>query len=297
VHVELAARTSQQADELRATRLNTRYLPGAELPSTVVVTPAADLELDHHDLVLLAVPARALPQVVAAHGARIPRSAGVMVLTKGLVRGGTLPSAYVAERTKARAVAVLGGPGHAADALANGAALVAASTDPAFAKETVALLREAGLDTTASSDVVGVELAACAKNAAALAAAAAARFGPNAAGAAAGKVFAEVASLAHARGAHPATFTGLAGTGDLIATVLAEGSRNRRAGELLGGGFAPEEIGAVLGQTAEALDALPELAAVLKAERLPSPATESLAALVEGRIEPDRWVAGVTRAA
>ena len=259
--------------------------------------PCAELELAHHDLVVLAVPARALPQVVAAHGARIPRRAGVLVLAKGLVPGGAQPSAYVAERTTARAVAVVGGPGHAADALANGAALVVASTDLAFAKESVALLRDAGLEAGATRDVVGVELAACAKNAAALAAAAGARFGPNAAGAAAGKVFAEVAALARARGADPETFTGLAGAGDLVATVLADGSRNRRAGELLAGGYSAEEIAAAIGQTAEALDALPELAAVLRAARLPASATDSLAALIEGRIEPDRWAAGVTRAA
>src|SRR3954468_2236644 len=237
VQVDLAPRTPEQAERLAATRVNERYLPGVELPEAVTICAAADLDLDHHDLVVLAVPARALPQVIAAHGARIPRRAGVMVLTKGVVPGGALPSAYVAERTTARAVAVLGGPGHAADALANGTALVAASTDPAFAKEAVALLREAGLEATASRDVVGVELAACAKNAAALAAAAAARVGPNAAGAAAGRVFSEVAALARARGADPATFTGLAGTGDLVATVLAESSRNRRAGELLAGGL------------------------------------------------------------
>jgi len=79
--------------------------------------------------------------------------------------------------------------------------------------------------------------------------------------------------------------------------VLAESSRNRRAGELLAGGLNAAEIGAALDQTAEALDALPELAAVLRAERVPAPATAALADLVEGRIEPDRWVAAVTRAA
>ena len=42
--------------------------------------------------------------------------------------------------------------------------------------------------------------------------------------------------------------------GDLVATVVAEGSRNRRAGELLGQGMPAESIGDELGQSSEALD-------------------------------------------
>ena len=99
-------------------------------------------------------------------------------------------------------------------------------------------LGAAGFDVAVTPDIIGVELAGCAKNAAALAAAAASGAGPNAAGAAAGKVFAEVDAYARRSGSRPETFAGLAGTGDLVATVLATGSRNRRAGELLAQGMA-----------------------------------------------------------
>ena len=37
-----------------------------------------------------------------------------------------------------------------------------------------------------------------------------------------GKVFAEVDALARVRGGRPETFAGLAGTGDLVATVVSE---------------------------------------------------------------------------
>ena len=84
--------------------------------------------------------------------------------------------------------------------------------------------------------MTGAELAACAKNAAALASAAAATRGANLAGAAAGRVFSEVHELAVASGGRSETFAGLAGAGDLVATAMAEGSRNRRAGELVGAG-------------------------------------------------------------
>jgi glycerol-3-phosphate dehydrogenase (NAD(P)+) len=293
--VELGCRTGEQATTIGAARLNERYLPGIELPESVRVMRAAELELGGHDLVCFAVPARSLPAAIAAHAERIPRRSGVLVLSKGLVPPlGTLPSAFAAERVNARAVAVLGGPAHAADVLEHGASVVLASLNGGFARQLADALGAASLDVTISSDVTGVELAGCAKNVAVLAAAAAALAGPNVAGAAAGKVFAEVDALARRRGGRPETFAGLAGAGDLVATVVATGSRNRRAGELLAQGVPAAEIGPVLGHAAEAVDSVALLATVARSERLDTPALDSLAALVEGRIEPERWTATVT---
>jgi glycerol-3-phosphate dehydrogenase (NAD(P)+) len=295
LEVELGCRTHEQVQALEESRENERYLPGVALPDSVRVVRAADLELGGHDLVCLAVPARALPAVLAAQGERIPRRAGLLVVSKGLVPPlGTLPSAFAAERSRARAVAALGGPAHAAEMLEHGASVVLASIDGGFGRQLSDALRTAGLDVSITTDVTGVELAGCAKNAAVLAAAAASAAGPNVAGAAAGKVFAEVDALARTRGGRPETFAGLAGAGDLVATVVAASSRNRRAGELLAQGVAPGEIGAVLGQAVEAVDSVPLLATVAREQHLQSPALEGLAALVEGRIDPERWTATVT---
>jgi glycerol-3-phosphate dehydrogenase (NAD(P)+) len=296
LEVELGCRTREQVDELTALRENERYLPGVTLPDSVRVLRAADLELSGHDLVCLAVPARSLPSVLAAHGERIPRRAGLLLLCKGVVPPlGAVPSEFVSRRSRARAIAVLGGPAHAADALEHGASVVLATAAQGFARQLADVLGAAGLDVSTTGDVMGVEFAGCAKNAAVLAAAAAAPAGPNIAGAAAGKVFAEVDALARRHGSRPETFTGLAGAGDLVATVVASGSRNRRAGEMLARGVPTAEITAVLGQAAEAVDSVPLLATVARGAHLEAPALESLAALVEGRIDPERWAATVTK--
>jgi len=295
LEVELGCRTQEQALALQNSRENQRYLPGVELPESVRVLRASELNPEGYDMVCLAVPAKALPAVLAAHGGRISRRIGVVVVSKGLVPPlGTLPAAFAAERCNARAVAVLGGPAHAAEMLERGASVVLASIDGGFARQLADALRPAKLDVTITSDVTGVELAGCAKNAAVLAAAAAAGAGPNIAGAAAGKVFAEIDALARASGARAETFAGLAGAGDLVATVVASGSRNRRAGELLAQGVPSKDIGAVLGHTAEAVDSVPLLAEAARHAHLDSPALDGLAALVEGRIEPERWAATVT---
>ena len=296
MEVDLGCRTLEQAKQLQASRENPRYLPGVTIPDSVRVLRASDLSPAGHDIVCLAVPAKALPAVLAAHGGDISSRVGVLVVSKGMVPPlGTLPSAFTAERCNARAVAVIGGPAHAAEMLERGASIVVASLDKAFSKQLADALAAAKLDVSITSDVTGVELAGCAKNAAVLAAAAAAsQGGANIAGAAAGKVFAEVDALARARGCRPETFAGLAGAGDLVATVVASGSRNRRAGELLAQGMPAAEIGQALGQAAEAVDSVPLLATAAREARLDAPALDRLAALVEGRIDPDQWAATVT---
>ncbi len=295
LEVELGTRTREQAAAVTASRVNEGYLPGTKLPGSVRIARASELDLADADLVCLTVPARALPNVLAAHGDRIPQSAGVLVLSKGLVPPlGTLPSAFVAERCAARAIAVLGGPADAAEVLEHGASVVLATVDRGFARNLADVLGAAGLDVSKSSDVTGVELAATAKNVAVLAAAVALVAGPNIAGAAAGKVFAEVDALARARGGRPETFAGLAGAGDLVATVVSSSSRNRRAGELLAQGVPASEIDNALGQAVEAVDSAPLLASVARDAHLEAPALESLAALVEGRIEPEQWTATMT---
>jgi 1-acyl-sn-glycerol-3-phosphate acyltransferase len=293
--VDLGTHTREQAHTLNTAHVNDDDLPGVELPGSVRVTPAAELELGTHDLICLAVPARALPAVMAAHGDKIPRRAGVLVLSKGLVPPlGTLPSAFVAERCAARAVAALGGPADAADVLEHGASVVLASVDRAFRRQLSDALSTAGFEVTATGDVTGVELAGAAKNVAVLAAAVASIAGPNLAGAAAGKVFAEVDALARAHGGRPETFAGLAGAGDLVASAVSPNERNRKAGELLAQGVPATEIGNALGHTAEAVESAPLLATVARNAQLETPALDSLTALIEGRIEPEQWTATVT---
>ena len=90
-------------------------------------------------------------------------------------------------------------------------------------------------------------------------------------------MFAEVDALARHAGSSPETFAGLAGAGDLVATVLAESSRNRRAGEMLADGVPAEDIDTALGQTAEAVACVPLLAERVQAAGVDAPALRGLA--------------------
>ena len=110
-------------------------------------------------------------------------------------------------------------------------------------------------------------------------------------------MFSEVHSLAAKQGARTETFLGLAGAGDLVATALAEHSRNRRAGELLGQGVPGDQIPGILPQAAEGISSVPLLVEALDREGIPCPALEALCGLIEGRIDASEWLASVRRAA
>jgi glycerol-3-phosphate dehydrogenase (NAD(P)+) len=288
----LQARTGEQVERLAAERENRVYLPGVELPRELRIEPVS-AGLARSEYVFLGVPSRGLGEVIAGLAAAgLPPRAALVSLAKGLVPpDGIAPTALLRARYGGHRVACLGGPAHAREMVADGAGLVAASGDEALAKAIATVFIRAGVVCEQSLDPVGVELAGAAKNAAALAAGATEAQGLNAAGAAAGHIFAEVWRFAEGQGARPESMIGLAGTGDLVATALAPQSRNRRAGELLGQGVRTEEIPARVGQAVEALESVPLLARALERAGVTAPVTSALGRLIAGRLPLDDWVA------
>ncbi len=294
--VQLGTRTAGQAAEIDAAGENPRYLEGVRLPDSVRVRQASEIELAGLDLVCLAIPSGSLPQAVGAIADRVGARSSLLLLTKGLIAPqGQLPAEYVGERIHARAIACLGGPAHAREAVSGVAALVLGSADLDLRDQLGEVFDRAGLVCERSGDVTGVEMAGAAKNAAALAAAAAESHGLNAAGIAAAEIWRECIEHAIGRGAELETFSGLAGVGDLTATVMAPSGRNRRAGELLGRGTPAEEIPALIGQASEGLDAVPLLATAVSAAGRQAEALDGLAALIRGEIDTEAWVAGLRR--
>ena len=127
-------------------------------------------------------PRAALPAAVAAHGAAIPRAHRRARCSPraSCRRSARCRRAYVAERVAAWAVGALGGPGaRRRRARARRLARARLARPRRSRRQVADALAAAGFDVAARADVVGVELAGCAKNAAALAAAAAAAAGPE----------------------------------------------------------------------------------------------------------------------
>ncbi|HTW43307.1 MAG TPA: NAD(P)H-dependent glycerol-3-phosphate dehydrogenase [Solirubrobacteraceae bacterium] len=294
----LQTHTAEQAELIErehtanGARENRRYLPGVELPAQLRIEPPSAV-LSRADYVFLAVPSRGLGEVIERLGASgLGRRTAVVSVAKGLVPPqGMPPTLVLGARFGAERVACVGGPAHAQEMVHAGAGLVAASADEELARALAQVFTRAGVVCEISNDPVGVELAGAAKNAAALAAGATEAQGLNAAGAAAGHIFAEVWRYAERLGARPESMIGLAGAGDLVATALAPESRNRRAGELLAAGVPAAEIPAQVGQAVEALESVPLLAHALEAAGVGAPVTGALGRLISGELPLDDWVA------
>ena len=298
LEVQLGCRTTSQAARLLDDRENADYLPGVALDRAIEPRTVREIEFAGVDLVVLAVPCSSLPAAIGQIGARVGERSAVLVTSKGLVPPlGTTPSAYVAERVRARAVSSLAGPVHAREAIEVGASVVVVTRDADLRRQLGEVLAAGGLTVDATDDVTGAELAAAAKNAAALASGAASVRSANLAGAAAGRVFSEVHQLAVASGGRSETFAGLAGAGDLVATAIAEGSRNRRAGELVGAGMATGQVAATVRQTAESLDTVPLLSEAFEREGIDAPVTTGLRRVLDGEESPEQWLESVRSAA
>jgi glycerol-3-phosphate dehydrogenase (NAD(P)+) len=288
----LQTRSAEQAELVDGQRENHRYLPGVELPPQLRVEPAS-AGVARADYVFLAVPSSGLGEVIERLGATgLGRRTAVVSVAKGLVPpDGLPPTRVLSAHFGPERVACVGGPAHAQEMVHAGAGLVAACASEELARSLAQVFTRAGVVCELSDDPVGVELAGAAKNAAALAAGATEAQGLNAAGAAAGHIFAEVWRYAETLGARPESMIGLAGAGDLVATALARESRNRRAGELLAAGVPAAEIPAQVGQAVEALESVPLLARAVESAGVGAPVTSALARLISGELPLDDWVA------
>lgn len=295
VRTTLLCRTAEQAAELEDRRENLRYLPGVELSSHIRVREfgARDDQLTKQDLVYLAVPSRGVVDAVAElRRLGVPDDCGVVSLVKALIKPDGRPVTLLLEEAfGVERVACVGGPAHAREMVESGAGLVCASRSEVLAHGVAEVFQRAGVVCEVSDDPVGVELAGVAKNAAAVAVGATQAQGLNAAGMAAADIFLEVLGLAARSGGTARTFVGRAGTGDLVATALAPTSRNRTAGELLAQGVPAAEIPTRIGQAVEALETVSLLALAVEREGLDAPVLSALAALIDGTLPLDEWVA------
>jgi hypothetical protein len=131
-----------------------------------------------------------------------------------------------------------------------------------------------------NDDLVGVELCGAAKNVIALAAGMSdgLGFGDNAKAALITRGLAEMTRLGAAAGAHDATFRGLAGMGDLVATCTSRHSRNRRAGEMIARGARADDVEQEIGQVVEGLATVRALLTRAQGAGVELPISEQVAA-------------------
>jgi glycerol-3-phosphate dehydrogenase (NAD(P)+) len=275
--VVLACRSPEQAQAIAANGWNPRHLQQVDLSAAQAVA-IADAPGDV-DVIVAAVPSRAFGDVVEA----LPGTAPILSLAKGL---DPETGERLSTRVRGRPVAVLSGPNMAEEiAVGLPTAAVIASEDGFLAGQLQHALNSTLFRAYVNPDLVGVELCAAAKNVIALAAGGVdgLRLGDNAKASLIARGLAEMSRLGEAAGARPETFAGLAGIGDLVVTCQSRHGRNRRAGELIAQGLAPEQAIAEIGETVEGLTTAPVLRDLARRLEVELPITEGVCAVLSGQ--------------
>ncbi len=272
--VTLWGRDAAQADAMRASRCNQRYLPEIPLPPELKLTADMQAACASAELILLAVPIAALRATLLQIASRFPLSnsppqAGERANEKGNLQSlpviwackgfeadtSQLPHQVAAETLPHNFhCGVLSGPSFAVE-VARGlpTALTLASSDGEFAGRAAQWLHHARLRIYSSTDVMGVEVGGAVKNVLAIAAGIAEGmgFGHNARAALITRGLAEMTRLGLKMGGRAETLGGLSGAGDLILTCTGDLSRNRQVGILLAQQQALPDILQQLGHVAE----------------------------------------------
>ena len=290
--VALWGRRAELCEAINRSHENAEYLPGIELPPAVWSTPDAAQALDGAEVVVLAVPSQTLRGNLEGWAPLLPPDAVLVSLMKGIELGTTKRmSEVVAEVTGAGPdrVAVVSGPNLAKEiALRQPAASVIACEEEAVAEKLQLTCMTPYFRPYTNPDVVGVELSGAVKNVIALAVGLAdgMGFGDNSKASIITRGLAETTRLGMALGADPATFAGLAGIGDLVATCMSPLSRNRTFGEKLGRGQSLEEVVASTRQTAEGVKSCESVLALARAHGVDMPITEHIVAAVHDGLPP-----------
>lgn len=274
-------------EQIRAGRTNPRFLPGVELPPEIDFTADRSAAASA-DAVVIAAPSRYFADVVSSFASHIRRHTPVVSVTKGLdQRTGHRMTELAEELLGRRAVAALSGPSHAEE-VARGipSAVVIGCTDPAIATLFQELFISPAFRVYTSDDVIGVEFGGALKNVIAIAAGVCdgIGFGDNSKAALMTRGLAEISRLGCALGAHPATFAGLSGMGDLVVTCTSRHSRNRGVGERLGRGETWEQIQRGMVQVAEGVWTSGTARMLARERKVDVPITEAVYAVIyEGK--------------
>ncbi len=238
--------------EMRASRENTRFLPGIPLPEGLELTADLAAAVDGAEQVVLASPAQYLRGLLERLASlSLPERTILVNVAKG-IETGTLKrmSELVEDMLGRRRYAVFSGPSHAEEVARRiPTAVVAASRDASVYEAVQEAFSNDFLRVYSSHDVTGVELGGALKNVLALAAGVCdgMGFGDNSKAAMMTRGIREMARLGVALGGRAETFSGLSGVGDLFVTCMSRHSRNRFVGEQLGKGRALADIVAEMG--------------------------------------------------
>ena len=256
--VDLWCRNEAQAEEMRETRFNKKYLPNVSLPDKIRILTDLNEAMQDKDIVVLAVTSQSIRSITETIKPIVNEKMIIVNVAKGLEIGSNLRlSQVVKEILPDNAFVALYGPSHAEEvSVGMPTGLVAASENMEAALAVQDVFISASLRVYTNHDLIGVEIGGALKNIIALAngIAVGLGYGDNTQAILLTRGLAEITRLGVALGANAATFQGLTGIGDLVVTCNSMHSRNRRCGVALGQGAKLEDVLKNMGMVVEGVN-------------------------------------------
>lgn len=295
----LWARDSKVVCEVNAEHTNSRYLGQRRLDRELrAVTELAEA-IDHADLIVVALPSHAIRGVLEQAAPDIRAWIPVLSLAKGLESTSRLrPTQVISEVFPGHPVGVLAGPNIAGEVLDGYAGAAAVATEDAHVATALqGLFLTKVFRVYRNTDVLGSELGGILKNIIAIASGMADGLGVghNTRSMVLTRGLAEITRLGEAMGAHPATFAGLTGLGDLMATCSSPASRNRRVGEELAHGKSLQQIIDEMSQVAEGVKTVRTVIELANEHGVTMPIAEEVDAVINGDCTPAAAYRGLLR--
>ena len=235
-------------NEINTSHSNTKYLKSAQLSTKIIATHNLQQAVEHADIYLIALPTKAIREVVSEIDQLLTTSKVFIHVAKGIENGTFKRVSEMIEDSLTPAhnggIGVLSGPSHAEEVVIKQPTTVAASSKNIEISNLIQdLFMNDYLRVYTNNDLIGVELGGALKNIIAVASGVIAGmgFGDNAKAALMTRGLAEISRLGETLGADPMTFLGLGGIGDLIVTCTSTHSRNFTLGYKLGEGKSVDE--------------------------------------------------------
>ncbi|MEK1894380.1 MAG: NAD(P)H-dependent glycerol-3-phosphate dehydrogenase [Rhizobium sp.] len=282
--VTLVGRDPELIADLKAERLHDAVLPGIALPESLAFSAEPDA-IGDADIVLFAMPSQAQADAARQYRPYLGSSAIVVTCAKGIERAtGNLLTDMLEREIPGHAVAVLSGPGFAAD-IAKGlpTAMAIAAADMDVAERLAHAISGRTFRLYASSDRVGVQLGGALKNVLAIACGIVegAGIGDSARAALIARGLAEMSRFVVAKGGQADTVRGLSGLGDLVLTATSHQSRNLRFGIALGRG---ETVDPAHGELVEGAFAAAVASRLAQSLAVSMPITDAVSAIIDGKL-------------
>ncbi len=272
--------------------LSRRELNGS-LPKGVRIVRDMKQAAAHARLVVLAVPSSVARDVARELGDHVDGSHYVVHGVRGLVHGDggaedlRTISEVIREETPVRRTGALGGPALAQDILAGRpSVVVVGSRYPEVSEITSAALSSPTLRVYPTNDLRGLEWASALVGCLTIAVgyAQAMQTSPGLVAALISRAVGEASRIAAAAGGEEKTLLGLAGYGDLLASIAQAERPEVLVGQALAKGLSPAEAAKAAELRVEALELIPHITRWAEAAGVRAPIFRALAAgVVEGK--------------